>query len=141
MITRYAGDEVVLRVPQDIDTLSGQEACPSCNEDYDGLICDNCGFENPPEDLANPNTTPDDRQDQENEEQELDSDQQELQSLMQRGDDGQEQMNTNGLDYPDENEMQQQQPEPQMQSMMGEPEEDFGLYSERVLHDSRCQAR
>lgn len=78
--SRYAGSDVVLRVPQDVDTLQGEDICPSCNEDFDGLICDNCGFEQPPEDLANPDLTPDDRQETVNE------DQQEVQQQQQWSD-------------------------------------------------------
>lgn len=77
---RFSGNDVVLRVPHDVDTLQGEQVCPSCNEDFDGLICENCGFENPPEELSNPDLTPQDRQETVNE------DQQDVQQQKQWGD-------------------------------------------------------
>jgi hypothetical protein len=46
----------VMRIPADVDTMRDESNCPVCGSEYDGMLCDSCGFESPPEDLKNPDT-------------------------------------------------------------------------------------
>jgi hypothetical protein len=40
--------------PEDVDTLREEKVCPLCGSDIDDVKCDVCGYEEPPEQLQNP---------------------------------------------------------------------------------------
>jgi len=46
----------VMRIPADVDTMRDESQCPVCGSEFDGMLCDSCGFEAPPEDFQNPDT-------------------------------------------------------------------------------------
>lgn len=46
----------IMRLPADVDTMRDESQCPVCGSEYDGMVCDSCGFESPPEDFQNPDT-------------------------------------------------------------------------------------
>ena len=46
----------IMRIPADVDTMRDESQCPVCGSEFDGMLCDSCGFEAPPEDLQNPDT-------------------------------------------------------------------------------------
>ena len=45
-----------MRIPADVNTMRDDSQCPVCGSQYDGLLCDSCGFESPPEDMQDPDT-------------------------------------------------------------------------------------
>lgn len=47
-----------MALPNQVDTLREEVTCPSCGQEFDGEICDNCGYEQPPEELDDPDTAP-----------------------------------------------------------------------------------
>ena len=46
----------LMRIPADVDTMRDESQCPVCGSEFDGMLCDSCGFEAPPGDFQNPNT-------------------------------------------------------------------------------------
>lgn len=46
-----------LRAPEDVDTHRQEKVCPLCGSDIEGPKCDVCGYEEPPEQLQNPDLT------------------------------------------------------------------------------------
>lgn len=56
---RKLADEVLMALPEEVDTLHEEKICPQCSNEFDGLICQHCGFEQPPEGLDDPDTEPD----------------------------------------------------------------------------------
>jgi len=46
----------VMRLPADVDTMRDESQCPVCGSEFDGMLCDSCGYEAPPEDFQNPDT-------------------------------------------------------------------------------------
>lgn len=42
------------KAPEDVDTLREEKVCPQCGSDMDDIKCSVCGFEEPPEQLQNP---------------------------------------------------------------------------------------
>lgn len=46
----------IMRLPADVDTMRDESQCPVCGSEFDGMLCDSCGFEAPPSDLQNPDT-------------------------------------------------------------------------------------
>lgn len=51
-------DTVNMSLPKTVDTLRPETNCPSCGKEFDGLICENCGHEQTPMELDDPNTEP-----------------------------------------------------------------------------------
>lgn len=47
-----------LSLPGEVDTLRDEQYCPQCGAEWDGEICDNCGYEAAPEGLQDPDTEP-----------------------------------------------------------------------------------
>jgi hypothetical protein len=45
------------KAPEDVDTLREEKVCPLCGSDMDDIKCDVCGFEEPPEQMQNPDLT------------------------------------------------------------------------------------
>jgi len=45
-----------MRLPADVNTMRDESSCPVCGSEYDGMLCDSCGFESPPPGMENPNT-------------------------------------------------------------------------------------
>lgn len=45
-----------MRIPADVDTMRDESQCPVCGSEYDGYVCDSCGFESPPQDFEDPDT-------------------------------------------------------------------------------------
>jgi hypothetical protein len=54
------GDRQLMSLPQEVDTLRENVACPVCGApmEENSLICENCGTEFPPPQLDDPNTAP-----------------------------------------------------------------------------------
>jgi hypothetical protein len=50
-------ERVVLTLPDDVDTLRSDSICPVCMSPFDGVKCERCGFEQPPEGLEAPDTS------------------------------------------------------------------------------------
>jgi hypothetical protein len=46
----------LMRVPADVDTMRDESNCPVCGSEFDGMLCDSCGYEAPPEDFQDPDT-------------------------------------------------------------------------------------
>jgi hypothetical protein len=46
----------LMRIPADVDTMRDESQCPVCGSEFDGMLCDSCGFEAPPQDFQNPDT-------------------------------------------------------------------------------------
>lgn len=46
--------EMLIKAPEDVDTLRQERVCPICGSDMDADKCDVCGYEEPPESLQNP---------------------------------------------------------------------------------------
>lgn len=42
------------KAPEDVDTLREEKVCPICGNDMENGKCDVCGYEEPPEDMQNP---------------------------------------------------------------------------------------
>lgn len=53
------GDVVEMTLPEEVDTLRLEVPCPQCGQEFDGLVCDHCGFAEPPQELSDPDTSPD----------------------------------------------------------------------------------
>lgn len=48
--------EAIMALPDEVDTAREDKSCPVCGKEFDGLRCDNCGYEEPPAGLGEPNT-------------------------------------------------------------------------------------
>jgi len=46
----------LMRIPADVDTMRDESQCPVCGSEFDGMLCDSCGYEAPPQDFENPDT-------------------------------------------------------------------------------------
>ena len=46
----------IMRIPADVDTMRDESQCPVCGSEFDGMLCDSCGYEAPPKDFQNPDT-------------------------------------------------------------------------------------
>lgn len=55
---RRTSDEMLLALPEDVDTLREDPVCPVCGSIWDGLRCPTCGFEQPPPGLRAPASEP-----------------------------------------------------------------------------------
>lgn len=54
-MVKVAAQEI--RAPEPVDTLHSVGACPQCgNDNWDGMVCDVCGYANEPESLSAPDT-------------------------------------------------------------------------------------
>ena len=51
-------DTVDMTIPNPVDTLRNESTCQQCGKEFDGMVCENCGFEQPPMELDDPNTDP-----------------------------------------------------------------------------------
>lgn len=51
-------DQALMSLPQPVDTLRDEKPCPRCGHEWDSLVCQNCGYENPPDELDDPDTEP-----------------------------------------------------------------------------------
>jgi hypothetical protein len=49
-------DQSMMALPQPVNTLRDEMNCPQCAAEWDGVICQSCGFELPPEGLGDPNS-------------------------------------------------------------------------------------
>lgn len=47
-----------MALPDPVDTLRDELACPQCGAEWNGMVCTACGFELPPEGLGDPNVDP-----------------------------------------------------------------------------------
>jgi len=47
-------DVAQIALPQPVNTLRDELDCPQCGAEWDGVICQSCGFELPPEGLGDP---------------------------------------------------------------------------------------